>query len=249
MTEAQATNQINRDTEYEIPEDTYTEIVINGSPLTTTYNATIYLFPRDRKGKRNAIFPPNFTNANAWRVDGKIYSKFKISGDSAFNSLFDAGTLTAYYHVGYELVWNQGAMGFTRYTQEGQYSESWARLLEKLQPRYDAAQPVSFNSQIASGGANLTGTFDVVPGDELIVVMGISQDTLGTTPHLSTLYINDQNSLTVAICFGATVPSLVTHIRVPYQRNQGKTITWSYVAHNGDTVAHYFALSVYRLVA
>ena len=243
MGQSQATNQIDLDAEYEIPEGTETEIVFGGSPLTTTYNGTLYLYPR-RKTGTTQIFPPNVTTGNAWLVDGNFYSKFKVSGDADFQTLWASGKLTGYFHVGYRLSLNQGPLGIQRYTLSSKYSESVMRILEKLSPRYNAAAGPSFNESLAAG-ADSTGSFEANPGDEILIMGGISQDTLGTSPHASYIYINDKNGATVWNVIGALLPSAVMRFRVPFQNDAEATQTFTYKAYNGDSVAHYFALNVY----
>ena len=243
MGQSHSTNSIDIDTDYEIPEGTTTEVVFGGSPLTTTYNGTLYLFPR-RKTGTTQIFPPNVTTGNAWLIDGNFYSRFRVSGDAAFAALWASGKLTGYYHVGYRLSLNQGPLGIQRYTVTSKYSESVMRLLEKMHPRYNAAAGPSFSQSLAAG-ADLTGSFDANPGDEIIVMGGISQDSLGTTPHASFIYVNDKNGATVWNVIGALLPSAVMKFRCPFQNDANATQTFSYKAYNGDSVAHYFALNVY----
>lgn len=246
MGQSQATNQIERNVEYYIPEGTTTEVVFGGTPGTLVWNATLSLYPRSGK-KTTQIFPPNVSNENQWLIDGNFYEKFIITGDSDFNALWDAGKLTGFYHVGYRLSWGMSATGGTRYEVTNKYSESLFRLLEKLSPRLSAANPVSFNGSIAAAGSQ-TGTLSVNPGDELVIIGGISQDTLGTSPHASYIYINDQNAYTLWQIIGAVIPYSTVKVRVPYQ-DKNVAVTFAWKAFNGDSVAHWFTLNVYRIIA
>lgn len=249
MGSSQATNQITRNVRYELQEGTTTEIVFGGSPGTITYNGTLYLYPRSSKVGIPQIFPPNVSTENAWLIDGNYYGQFQITGDSAFNALWDAGTLTGYYHVGYRLTMPATAFGFLRYTQVARYNESLARLMEKLEPRFNAFQPVSMSQSIPAGESVTGSIVGLSAGDLLYIQMAISQDTLGTSPHGSYIFVNDQKGLTTCNVVGALLPTYSGKIRVPYQVNGTANYTWTYKAYNGDSLAHFFLLNIYGVYA
>ena len=250
MSNSLAPNYIAIDTEYEIPPDTLTEIVFGGSPETITYNGQITLFPRDRNA-RNGLFQPNASVENQWLVDGKIWKSIKLTGDADFHTLYESGALVSYFHVGYRVENGLAATGQIRYYSAGKYSTSQIRLLEKAHPYGLSTNPVSISQSIAAGGADLSGNFTVVPGDDLIITMAISQISLGTTPHASYIYVDDYLGNTVTNAVGAAIPSLVVKSKAVGITGQygNAAVTYSYKLHNGDSVAHWFVLNVYRVIA
>ena len=119
---------------------------------------------------------------------------------------------------------------------------SIARLLEMAVP----IQGSNFSqnqSTIASGGADVTGTLVVTQGDLISIDWAITVDTAGTSPALSNIQIKDP--LTNMILWAMGMGNNQGHktVRVPAPGN----VAWT--LHNGDSVAHTFAVNIYRMAA
>lgn len=102
---------------------------------------------------------------------------------------------------------------------------------------------VALDASVAAAG---TGSGTLVSGQYmstgqlLYIQWGISQDTLGTSPHASYIQINDPQDAVIAKVRGAVNPYGTLVIRVNVNVSSSTPYTFSY--ENGDSVAHWFLL-------
>lgn len=116
------------------------------------------------------------------------------------------------------------------------------RLLELIAQVSGSESSLIVDESVAAGGTG-SGTYTPYRGtDKALFVGGISGDSLGTSPHDSYITVTDGNGKTVFKIRGA----LNTPFSILVHGLWGKiSIAWS----NGDSVAHWFLLNVYEVVA
>lgn len=117
-------------------------------------------------------------------------------------------------------------------------SDNWSRLLEKISSLRTGSFGNYVDESVAAAGSGSV-TFSVSTPGYLHVSAGISQDTLGTSPHASYLKLNDPNGSTMFGLKGAVIPYAMSSLRAPLTGTY--TLEWL----NGDSVAHWFFCEVY----
>lgn len=122
-------------------------------------------------------------------------------------------------------------------------NDSLMRSVEHAWPRNNQVSIASIDESIAAGGTANNTQADATPsGSEIYVEMGISQDSLGTSPHASYISLVDTTSgNTLARIKGAVNPYLSMALKIPYANNNTLTsMVLEFQASNGDSVAHWF---------
>jgi hypothetical protein len=116
------------------------------------------------------------------------------------------------------------------------------RLLEFIKPTRGSSQKLIIDA-IMAASATGSATYTPYSGlDHALFTGGISEDTLGTSPHASYISVTDGNGNLIFKIRGA--------LNSPFKIVAGPlsgdlTIAWE----NGDTVAHWFLLNVYEMVS
>lgn len=116
-------------------------------------------------------------------------------------------------------------------------NDTLMRDLEKLAPRRGYVSEGNIDQSIASLGSAASANLSVdASGDIVYYVMGISQDTLGTSPHASYIQLKDVVSGVILTRIkGAVVPYAYGMVRTA-AGNDDLVLE----AYNGDTLAHWF---------
>ena len=125
---------------------------------------------------------------------------------------------------------------------QGLRGNTLIRTLEYIAP-IGGSESLFQSVLIASGGADVTGTFAVSSGDLLSIDWSITLDASGTTPHASYIGVKDAMAQQLLYALGEGNASGTKLVRV-----QG-TGNLTFTLHNGDTVSHTFLLNIYRMVA
>lgn len=116
------------------------------------------------------------------------------------------------------------------------------RLLETIRPAGGSSGKLIVDESVAAAGTG-SGTYTPNLGiDYALFTGGISQDTLGTSPHDSYITVTDGNGRLMFKIRGA--------LNSPFKIYIGPlagtvNIAWA----NGDSVAHWFLLNIYETVA
>lgn len=124
----------------------------------------------------------------------------------------------------------------------GERGQSITRLLELATP---IGGSTSFfrSGAILSGGADVTGSLACLAGDTISIDWSITDDTPGTSPHLSSIQIKDGNTSMILYALGGGNSSGSKSVRVSASGNVTVDM------HNGDTVTHTFMVNIYRAIA
>ena len=171
-----------------------------------------------------------------WKyLDASVVLSVSVLSDSAQGAYLTAGI----YKQSYDSV-----LGYSNTASLDQPVTSFTpwRLLELIAKARGSANSLVVDESVASGGSG-TGTFTPNEGvDEALFTGGISQDSLGTSPHDSYISVTDGNGNLVFKIRGA----LNSPFAVKVHGLWGKcNIAWS----NGDSVAHWFQLNIYEVIA
>jgi hypothetical protein len=121
------------------------------------------------------------------------------------------------------------------------------RMLELIRPVTNGNSVLEVDASLAAAasGSDTTGFQTVTVGTEVEVIWGMSQDSLGTSPHASYMSIIGGTSDQVYFkARGAVNPYGTYRFRV-YTAESALNIAWE----NGDSVAHWFLLFVRRVLA
>jgi hypothetical protein len=116
------------------------------------------------------------------------------------------------------------------------------RLLETIRPSRGSQGKLVVDESVASAGSG-SATYSPSLGiDYAFFTGGISQDSLGTSPHDSYITVTDGNGYLMFKIRGA--------LNSPFKIRIGPlagtvNIAWE----NGDSVAHWFLLNIYESVA
>lgn len=128
-----------------------------------------------------------------------------------------------------------------------QTNNTIGRMLEIIRPINGGGSGIMVDESLASAGSgtNTTSFQDLTVGDEVKVVWGMSQDSLGTSPHDSYMSITGGTSGSVYWkARGAVNPYGTYEFRLVTTESKLE-VAWE----NGDSVAHWFFLLVMKVVA
>ena len=169
-----------------------------------------------------------------FKVDGNVvgsilFEPAKGSGDSAY--IYPGSDTMA--------ILSQQTLGRT-YKQSAGMSgpDTPFRVLEKIggiNGYY--ANTLVVDESVASAGSG-SDTLDVLQGEKVIYTWGISQDSLGTSPHDSYIELLSENGALVHKARGAVNPYGV----LEFIAERVSPMTIKYV--NGDSVAHWFLANI-----
>jgi len=207
----------------------YQLIVTNPGHVSQPVAIQIFLIPR-LPGIQKAQF--YVASGQVIRIDGHDWKE--IAADYGTTDIvaylspgFSDDGVTLYHYLGPQ-PYAQYDLPYT--------SDTIARSLERVVPRNGESSGGLALTEIASGGADLTGNLEnAEPGDLIIFMLGISQDALGTSPHASYVQAIDPAGNGMFTVYGA----IGGGYSVFYAR-AGVSGVWTYHAHNGDSVTHYF---------
>ena len=177
-----------------------------------------------------------------FEVKGKDWSQIIVfslaqgqnTGLTSLNVVMQTSTS---FQKGYAAMLGQGYNAYN-----GVRGMSIVRLLEIAAPIGGSSSRYIL-TEIASGGADVTGTLYASIGDMVSIDWAITQDSLGTSPHASYISITDGASYLMLYALGAGNYHGTKILRVLASGNV--TIT----CHNGDSVSHTFMVSIYRMIA
>lgn len=122
-----------------------------------------------------------------------------------------------------------------------QTTDTILRSIERIVPRNGVVADASAVFSVAAGTGGSTSNYLLPIATYVILQMGISQDTLGTTPHASTLALYDPNAVRVCLVAGAINSPLSVSFYVT--RGGNYYFGWN----NGDTVSHTFFYNLYAV--
>lgn len=116
------------------------------------------------------------------------------------------------------------------------------RLLETIRPSRGSQEKLVVDESVASAGSGSATYSPSLGTDYALFTGGISQDSLGTSPHDSYITVTDGNGNLMFKIRGA--------LNSPFKIRIGPlagtvNIAWK----NGDSVAHWFLLNIYESIA
>lgn len=118
-------------------------------------------------------------------------------------------------------------------------TDTLLRSIERIVPRAGVVTTATLDLSVAAGEGATVGPYNI-PGSSLFIVQaGISQTTLGTTPHASYLRIADPSGNYPIYLKGAVVSAIAKKF---YSARAGN---YNIEYLNGDSVAHWFFLNMY----
>lgn len=120
-------------------------------------------------------------------------------------------------------------------------SDTILRSIERIVPRGGVLAQATVNESVASAGSGSSGPYSLDIATLVYLQLAISQDSLGTSPHDSYIYIEDSSSRIVYEVVGAVNSPLVAQFYTTV--SGGYIIKW----YNGDSVAHTFFASMYAV--
>ena len=199
---------------------------------------TMTFYPRS---PLNRPWTANVGNGDTYVIDGKIWSGILVDyGTSNTIGMINEGVNELPFRFLFHFLGNNPNNQYIKPV----LTDTPSRSLERISPRNGQAYAGLVPTSIASAGANLTGallTFS--PGDLLFFQLAISQDAAGTAPHASYVQILDPNGNAVVSLYGEMGGNLTGSIQV------GLAGAYTYVAHNGDSVAHFFQVLVTQVIS
>ena len=174
------------------------------------------------------------------RIDGDLYASIQGSEDNASTSLQLLPGLN-----GYDVPYVALAGSYLNYYSVGQTVYNPVRILELLGSigAGSGSSSVALDESVASAGSGsgtLTSPTYMQTGQCLHIQWGISQDSLGTSPHGSYILVSGPQGETILKVRGAVNPYGKMSIRVNAHVSSSTPYTFSY--ENGDSVAHWFLL-------
>lgn len=192
------------------------------------------------QGQATVAFYYRDSPANYWSNDFDCHAGYRLSGKTISKFVVSAGTVVWLPGVSFasEISTLFGRAYGNKPTSLSNPAslDTLMRSLERVDPRQGQTAAGIPPTSIASGGSDLTGDFfTATAGDFGLFMLGISQDSLGTSPHSSYVIVTDPNGDNIIQQYGAIGNGYITAL-IPLAVSG----SYSYTCHNGDSVAHYF---------
>ena len=172
-------------------------------------------------------------------LDGSIWRKISVA----------SGQITIY--IGIEMGPNptvplgyEGPSGGSVSTM--QTVNTIGRMLELIRPINGGNSNVEVDASLAAAasGSDTTSFQNITVGTEIEVIWGMSQQSLGTSPHASYMSITGKSGQVYFKARGAVNP-YGSYRFIVAEAESNLDIAWE----NGDSVAHWFLLLVRRVIA
>lgn len=200
------------------------------STVSTTLTQTIYLRVRDS----DVVLEQTINGSNWKYIDPAVIES--IRSDPKNNN--DLNLAVGISHQSYDAEATLGTSSQFLINPTG--DDSIWRLIEKLVPQGNTnIEQILVDEDVAAAGAGSGSTSSIPKGAIVHYYGGISQDTLGTSPHASYITLSDFQSNIVFKSRGALNYVFRGRFRNPVEG------AGSFAYSNGDSVSHWFLLGIY----